>query len=394
MDAANVDAEFKPASQNALSVIRDWDMKKGWLMNSTRPSPGTHTLNEIMSQPSCWQECLNELERSGQLDKMPGRLAPQADWLFIGCGSSYYIALAAAASWAQLTGLRARAVPASEVLLFPDLLLTGKAPCQPVLISRSGRTSEVLKAAEYLESTRKIRTLAISCAADQPLGAICTISLNLVPADEKSTVMTRSFSSMLLGLQALAAAVAGKREFIEALGRVPAAAQAALEAMRPRIASFVQLNEFNDYVFLGQGPFFGIASESHLKVKEMSCSCAQCYHSLEFRHGPMSAVRPDTLMTFFLSESAYKAEREVLEEMKELGAKTLVVTNAADERVRHAADLLIELNLDVPECARLVVHVLAGQLLGYYTALKKGMDPDNPRFLSRVVILNEKAQGI
>jgi len=346
-------------------------------------------LKEIMSQPRCWKECLDLLERSGHLDETPGRLVPNADWLFIGCGSSYYIALAAAASWTLLTGLRAQAVPASEVLLFPNLFLTGKACCQPVLISRSGHTSEVLKAAEYLESTCGIRTLAISCAADQPLGAISAISLNLLPADEKSTVMTRSFSSMLLGLQALAAAVAGKRGFIEALRGLPAGAQAALDAMAPRIASFVHANEFTDYVFLGQGPFFGIASESHLKVKEMSCSSAQCYHTMEFRHGPMAIVQPNTLITFFLSESAFNAECDVLEEMKELGAKTLVIANSADERARRAADLLIELNLDVPECARLGVYVLAGQLLGYTTALKKGMDPDNPRFLSRVVILNE-----
>jgi glucosamine--fructose-6-phosphate aminotransferase (isomerizing) len=366
--------------------------KKGWwIMNSAQSSPGVHTLNEILSQPGCWQECLSALEGSGRLDEIARRLAPGGDLLFVGCGSSYYIALAAAASWSRLTGLCARAVPASEILLFPDLVLTGENRCQPILISRSGRTSEVLKAAEYLESTRQIPTVAISCSAGQPLQARCSSSINLPSADEKSTVMTRSFSSMLLGLQALAAAVAGKRDFIDALGRVSVAMQTALAAIVPQVGGFVQVNEFSDYIFLGQGPFFGIASESHLKVKEMSCSSSQCYHSLEFRHGPMSIVQPDTLVTFFLSESAYKAEREVLEEMKELGARILVVANTADERVRSAADLLIELNLDVPEFARLGGYVIAGQLLGYYTALKKGMDPDNPRFLSRVVILDQES---
>ncbi len=360
-------------------------------MNRAHPGSGTHTLSEVMSQPGCWQACFEEMRRSGQLDRLGRQVAPQAEWLFVGCGSSYYIGLAAAASWTRLTGMRARAVPASEVLLFPDLLLTGQAPCQPVLISRSGHTSEVVKAAEYLEGERDIRTLSISCATGQPLEAVCSETLYLLPADEKSTVMTRSFSSMLLGLQALGAALGGNGQFLEALFRLPSTTRNLLDTMRPRIEDFVRSNGLSDYVFLGQGPYFGIASESHLKVKEMSCSCAECYHSLEFRHGPKAVVRPETLVTFFLSESAYEAERDILEEAKELGATTLVVANAAEERVRSAADMLIELNLDVPELARLAPSVFAGQLLGLYTGLGKGMDPDNPRFLSRVVILGEEA---
>ena len=360
-------------------------------MDSDRPVLGVHALTEILSQPRCWQECLSDFERSGRIESAYRNFHSKQEWLFIGCGSSYYVALSAAASWTHLTGLRAKALPASEILLFPDISLANLAACQPVLISRSGHTSEVVKAAEYLEGACNVRTLAVSCAAGKPLEAICSTTLLLVAADEKSTVMTRSFSSMLLALQALAARVGGESRFSESLSSVPAAGQFALDAMKPQIETLVQAKAYSDYVFLGQGPFFGIASESHLKVKEMSCSSAQCYHTLEFRHGPKSTVSAGTLATFFLSETAYDQEREVLEEIKELGATTLVVTNSAEDRVRGAADLLIELNMDAPECARLTTHVLAGQLLGYYTALRKGLDPDNPRFLTRVVLLAEKS---
>ncbi len=360
-------------------------------MNCDQPSLGARTLSETLSQPRCWQECLTDLERSGRLDLVCRDFGSKQEWLFVGCGSSYYVALSAAASWTYLTGQRAKALPASEIILFPDISLIEGTPWQPVLISRSGHTSEVVKAAEYLENGRNVRTLAISCAAKQPLEAASSATIHLEPANDESTVMTRSFTSMLLALQALAAKVGGRQEFSESLSKVPRAAQAALDNMRPRIESFVRSNKFDDYVFLGQGPFFGIASESHLKVKEMSCSSSQCYHTMEFRHGPKATVGRRTLVTFFLSEAAYEEEREVLDEIKELGATTLVVTNTADTRARRAADLLIELNMDVPEYARLSTHVFAGQLLGYYTALRKGFDPDNPRFLTRVVLLAEKS---
>ena len=52
--------------------------------------------------------------------------------------------------------------------------------------------------------------------------------------------------------------------------------------------------------------------------------------------------------------------------------------------------LLMELQSDVPELLRPAAYLFAGQLLGLYTGLKKGLDPDNPRNLSRVVVLGEE----
>jgi glucosamine--fructose-6-phosphate aminotransferase (isomerizing) len=349
---------------------------------------GAQTRIEILSQPRCWAECFRALEAQDAL-RLAGRdgsLPP--DWLFIGCGSSYYVGLGAAASWTALTGLPARAAPASELLLFPELLLAAARPCQPVLISRSGHTSEVLKVAEQLELRHNLRTLAISCVTHQPLEEICAATLYLLPADEQSLVMTRSFTSMLLALQALAAERGRQEEFAAALRRLPEQTTPCLEAWAGRIEQFVAAHEFADYVFLGQGPFYAVASEAMLKVKEMSCSYAQCFHTLEFRHGPKAIVSPQTLVTFLLSERGHEAEREVLEDVKGLGGVTLVVTNRADAATRQAADLLVELNLEVPEYARLAAYALPGQLLGLFTGLKKGFDPDRPRNLSRAVILN------
>jgi glutamine---fructose-6-phosphate transaminase (isomerizing) len=357
-------------------------------MTDQQPAAGKNTLAEILSQPQCWLDCLRALETDGQLERIRTQLAADAEWLFIGCGSSYYIAQAAAASWIALTGKRARAFPASELLLFPELTLAGTAICQPVLISRSGYTSEVLRAAEYLESNRDIRTLAISCATGQPLEKIASATLYLLSADENSTVMTRSFTSMLLGLQALAAVVAQNNEFTMALRRLPTLAQGVLGCISPRIQEFVGSMDFEDYVFLAQGPLFGLAAEAQLKVKEMSCSYAQAYHTLEFRHGPKAIARPKTLVTFFLSETAYETELEVLQETKELGAITVAVANTGDPRARRSADLFLELKLDVPELARLAAYAFVGQLLGFYTGLRKGHDPDAPPNLSRVVILD------
>ena len=312
--------------------------------------------------------------------------------MFVGCGSSYYIALSAAAAWSSITGMRARAIPASELLLFPDIVLAGSENLAAVVISRSGRTSEAVRAAQLLERREEHSRSGRTGTPDQPLEQTATATLPLLPCDEQSTVMTRSFTSMLIGLQYLAACEANNSALLNWFSKLPGLAQKAMDSSAsasPRL--HCRSRQFADYVCLGQGPLYGLACETALKVNEMSVSYAQNFHTLEFRHGPKSIVGPETLVIFLLSEQGYDAECEVLQEIKGLGGTTLTVTNRADKRARAASDLLVEFDFELPELVRLAPYVFAGQLTGLYTGLKKGLDPDNPRHLSRVVVLDEEA---
>lgn len=350
---------------------------------------GVHSSAEILSQPECWQSCLESLENDKSFSDFAERFEKASGWLFVGCGSSYYVAQSAAATALSLTGRRAQAIPASELLLYPEATLAGAGGLTPVLISRSGRTSEVIKAAEVLKSCG-VPTLAVTCAPRERLEKIADAAILLSAADERSMVMTRSFSSMLLALQISTARAAGDSSFVSSLRKMPSLAAPIFKRVPAEVRRFVEKYRFSDYVCLGQGPFFGLACEYALKLTEMSLSYAQAFHTLEFRHGPKSIVGPETLLVFLLSDSGYEAEREVLEEMKALGGTTLTVTNRGDARVRAASDLVVELSLDVPELARLAPTLLTGQLLGLYTGLHKGLDPDSPRNLSRVVTLDKE----
>jgi glucosamine--fructose-6-phosphate aminotransferase (isomerizing) len=354
------------------------------LLTELKAGIGSHTISEIRSEPATWKSCLHTIHSSTGLQSLNRAFPSSVEWTFIGCGSSFYLAQSAAASWSMLTGERTRAMPASEILLFPQLL---PVPCQPVCISRSGRTSEMLEVMEYLEHKLNLRCHAITCGTDTPLEKMATQCVRLPAADEKSTVMTRSFTSMLVVLQALAAGRGERTDVLEGLRKLPDQVAAKLEGMQSTVESLVKSRQFADYVFLGQGPFFGIAQESMLKVKEMSCSYAQCFHTLEFRHGPKAIVSPETLVTFIVSESAFDAEVAVLEEIKKLGGTTFVITNVCNSAIRSFADFVVELSLDVPEIARVAPGVIPGQLLGFHTGIRKGLNPDEPTNLSRVVML-------
>jgi glutamine---fructose-6-phosphate transaminase (isomerizing) len=357
-------------------------------LNESTHRAGANTISEIFSEPQTWVKCLAALDGKGELRKLRALHSSEEEWIFVGCGSSYYLALIAAATWSLLTGEAARAIPASEILLFPKLL---PRDCRPILISRSGRTSEIIQAGKYLMEKNRTAALAITCGRGTPIEGVAAQAIVLPQADEKSTVMTRSFTSMLLASQLLAAESGGRSEVVNGICALPGEMEPRMPEIDETIRYVTQERVFADYVFLGQGPFYGVAQEAMLKVKEMSCSYAQCFHTLEFRHGPKAIVSPETLVTFFLSESGFESEVSVLQEIKELGGITLVITNAANRAVRESADYLIELSLGVPEVARAAAAVIPGQLLGFHTGIRKGFDPDNPRHLSRVVMLESSS---
>ena len=347
---------------------------------------GKQTLAEIFSQPQCWSASLGKLARGAELRAAVQLARPGAEWLFVGCGTSYYLAQSAASSFNHLN-LPAQAVPASDLLLYPGLTLHAGRHYVPVVISRSGRTSEAVRAARMLEKDHNLRSIAITCADGQPLESECTVTLKLLDADDQSTVMTRSFTSMLLGLQYLAATVSGDHAFGGTLLELAQQVEPLMKDTPQRLQSFVEARSFSDFVFLAQGPLFGIASECMLKVTESSCSYAQVFHSLEFRHGPKSIAGPETLITFLMSETSYNAELELLEEMKALGAATMAIANRIDSRAQQASDFAIELGLQTPEYARPAAFAIWGQLYGVYYGIKKGLNPDSPKNLTRVVEL-------
>ena len=349
--------------------------------------PAKHTLAEIFSQPQIWSETEKHLKKTGALEKLAETFSPRSPWLFIGCGSSYYLSRLIAALWTKHFYIPATGVPASELLFAPEETLRHLGAEQIVLMSRSGETTEVLRAAEMLQAHKTVQTLAVTCHPQSVLGKLCTHTFKLDWADEDSTVMTRSFTAILLAFQRLGLHFVGDEMLAGALQELPKKGQAWLDANARRIQEFAGKREFADYVFLGQNVHYWLAQEAGLKLTEMSSSYAQVYHSLEFRHGPRSIAGPDTLNTFYMIDSAKEEESTLLRVLKVFFAATCVVVDRATPEIKKHSDLLVELALDGPEFARYAVSAIPAHLLGTAAGLRKGLNPDAPRNLTRAVVL-------
>ena len=340
------------------------------------------TYEEINSQGQVWQATLAGF--AGRQDVVQEwHTQPHNDILFTGCGSTYYLSLSAAAIWRSLTGEIARAMPASEVWLFPELAFRAESTLLAT-VSRSAETSETIRAAQVYHSQTNYDFLSLTCYADRGLALQTPLTLVADRAMEQSVVQTRAFTSLLLLAQAAAAIAAKQPDNLARLGALALAFDRLIRDYEPLAKRLAQNQHLQRFVFLGSGIQYGLACEAMLKMKETSLSSSEAFHFLEFRHGPVSVVEPGTLIVGLLSNPARYYENQVLQELRQMGATVLAL---ADDCHGVSADELVELGSGLPDELRAPLELPVLQLLAYYRALENGLNPDEPKNLTAVVRL-------
>jgi glucosamine--fructose-6-phosphate aminotransferase (isomerizing) len=317
-------------------------------------------------------------EASAELARM---LKGRANIRFLGCGSSYHAAIMAAQVGSQLIDRgEASSVVCSDFIIYPDCYLRhfGKEDLF-VLISRTGRTTEILIAEEILRK-RGLARLSVTTFADSDLALRATSSINLTEAQEQSVTATRSVTSSTLALLALVFLAKGAPSFLEQLLEAHDGFFQGFQEYCTIMSRIVDGHDLRKFVFLGSGPFYGLAKEAELKVKEMSQTDAEANQPLEFRHGHKSLLDQRTLVVLFPTSAGLEYERSSLSQMRRQGAKLLVVSSREEaNRLEGLSDFLVVLNVRLTEQAKLVYYQLFGQLAGFYQALKKGIDPAHPQ---------------
>jgi fructoselysine-6-P-deglycase FrlB-like protein len=281
------------------------------------------TADEIGSQPRLWRQAAA---------LRPDVLPPsEADVCVIGCGTSLYMAQAWAALREAAGNGRTDAFPASEVPL-------GRRYDVVVALSRSGTTTEVVHALGRLQAAR---TVAITAVAGTPVAEAADDALVLDFADEASVVQTRFATTALTLLRA--------HEGVDT-------AAAADDAER---ALTLPLPDAADrWAFLGRGWTVGLAHEAALKLREAAQAWTEAYPVFEYRHGPISIAGPGAAVWF-------------------LGAPT----DGIGDRVAEAGGAVIAPDLDP------LASLVLAQRTAVALAEAAGLDPDNPRNLTRSVVL-------
>ncbi|GAX51956.1 SIS domain-containing protein [Streptomyces olivochromogenes] len=295
----------------------------------------THVEHELNSQPECWIRAAEQAKaHDGALPEVGERVA------IVGCGTSFFMAQAAAALREGSGQGETDAFAASE---FPE----SRSYDRVVALTRSGTTTEVLELLGRLRG--RTRTTAITADPATPVMERADDLVVLDFADERSVVQTR-FATTALTL------------FRAHLGLhtddIVADARTALATPLPE-----GLVDCAQFTFLGRGWTVGLANEAGLKMREASLAWTEAYPAMEYRHGPISVTTAGTA-TWMLGE----APEGLAEQVRATGGRW----------VAGELDPLAEL--------------VRAQRLAVAVAAARGLDPDRPRHLTRSVVLAPSAR--
>jgi glutamine---fructose-6-phosphate transaminase (isomerizing) len=339
---------------------------------------GEFTRAEIDSQPEVWAAALQVLAAQRADIKQLWQRGHYDHVVFTGCGSTYFLALAAASLLQELGGQPACALPASELWLSPASSYARQGRTLLVAVSRSGSTTETVRACEAFKRSGRGDLVTLSCYPDQPLAQLGALNVVLPSGQEDSVVQTRAFSTLYLGAVAVAALWTGAAALFDELSGLPAAGRRVLNNCAALAQSIGRDLEVDRFYCLGSGPRYSLACEYALKMKEMSLTHSEPFHFLEFRHGPMSMVTGNTVLVGLVSEANCAHELKVLSEMRDRGARSVSVGESGVE---------VEFQSGLSEAARGALYLPFAQLIGYERSLAKGLNPDQPHNLTAVVKL-------
>jgi len=360
-----------------------------------------YTAKEIWDQPTVWEKTFEKL--SGEREDISAfwnkALQKSKRIILTGAGTSAYIGYSIEGSFQRHTNIPTISIPTTHLVTHPEDYLKADLPALIISFARSGNSPESVAAVKLVDSIcKECYHLVITCDANGELAKYKSknekFTFVLPPeSNDKSLAMTSSYTSMLLsGL--LFARLDKVDELRDQVSYLVKYGNKVINEHSDTMREIAKL-DFNRAVFLGSGPLFGTATESHLKLQELTDGQIICKNDsfLAFRHGPKAVIDEKTIVMFLFSnkKSVLRYEKDLVKSMQK-GKKALMLIGVSDSPV---SDLKLDKEIycceketEIDEEFLAVCSVLPAQILGLFKSLELGLKPDNPSVsgaISRVV---------
>lgn len=356
-----------------------------------------YMLKEIYEQPDAIRQTLMGRVSAGEvnLDGIGSlnyeALSKVENIHLIACGTSYHAAFVSRYWLEHYAG-----VPCSVEIASEYRYRTVQTPPNTLYItlSQSGETADSLAALEKAQSTGKyLSSLAICNVDESSLTRLADATILTHAGPEIGVASTKAFTTQLVALLLTCVAVAKARGVddshldgvVEGLNQCPSLVDQVLgldKAIETMAEDFI---EKEHTIFLGRGPFFPVALEGALKLKEISYIHAEGYPAGELKHGPLALVDSEVpVVAVAPNDALLEKLKSNLEEVRARGGRLYVIAEEGTD-IHEGEGIKV---LRMPACPEPVAPILFTiplQLLSYHVAVMRGTDVDQPRNLAKSV---------
>jgi len=351
-----------------------------------------HMIKEIFEEPSVVRRTIEE-ERD-RTRKIAQEISSSGfDMIYIaGSGTSYHAGLASQYALSNLTNLMTSIIPASE---FQSWIPT-KIPRKVLLmaISQSGESSDVLEAAEAALG-RGMTLLAVTNTPSSKLAEMSDYHLLPKSGKELAIPATKTYVTTLMSIFMLSVELARGtvdpeelRRIRDLLYRAPRSLEETLRSLNSRIRDIAQRYRDTNLLFLlGGGPNYATALEGALKLKETCTIFAEGFATREFLHGPMRLVDERTLVIMLVPPDEVDVYLSLSSSLRGFGAPVIMISEEGEgsDVLSDSSDEAILVPSELPKVFSPILYIVPLQLFAYHSAVSRGLNPDRPEKLTKVV---------
>ena len=353
-------------------------------------------LKEIFDEPTVYNNIINKYVPNydvKDLEKNFGNFSKYEKITIIGCGSAYHAGMAAKSLFEEYANIEVNVEMASEYR-YKKVIPNSKELI--ILISQSGETADTLEALRKAKSNQMdtlgiINVLSSSIARESDKVIYCLAGCEIAVAT------TKAYLAQLLILSLLSILMAYQRKeidnnqannYLKDLKILLKNTQLILDNKDTYEKIAKKVYQDKEMFFIGRNIDYALCMEASLKMKEISYIHSEAYPAGELKHGTISLIEDNTLVTGIITKQNIAAKTiSNLKETKARGSKILLVTTNSLYQDYQNDKFYQEIIIidDINQFFVPLTIITTMQFLSYYVALYKGEDIDQPRNLAKSV---------
>ena len=361
---------------------------------SMTPEPYLHwTLKEINEQVDSIERVISlggrlindEEVKLGGLEDNKKRLLFLENIILLGCGTSYYSGLLGINYFKELCNFNTVQLFDGADFTIKDVPKFGKTGL--ILLSQSGETKDLHRCIK-IGKENDLFLIGVVNVVDSMIAREVDCGCYLNAGREVGVASTKSFTSQVIILSMIAIWFAQKKNInlnkriniIRNLRNLSFDVQTILNRYETKILDFIPLLNYNSCFILGKYKGEAIAKEGSLKIKEISYIHAEGYSASSLKHGPFALLEENfPVILLSLNKKHYHKIESVYEEIKSRKASIIFITN--DPNSKKENTILLPKNESYSD----LLGIIPIQLMAYHLSISKGINPDMPKNLAKVV---------
>ncbi len=303
---------------------------------------------------------------------------------FFGCGSSFMLSKSASLLFSSFENTSASAIAAGEYIVDPDFWKETVKDSIVVTISRSGKTSEMVKAIKHIKETLGCDVISISMKDNNDIMPMAQLNMTLDWCYDNSVCQTRTVTNLYTSILLLASYYNNDEALRESV-KVACETNEKFQADNRETLEKIAALDWTDVTVLADGPVRGIAEEGALAFTEITMLTGRYFPMLDYRHGPIVISGEKSLTIMLINPAEDELQKDMVADVMSHGGPVVVVSKHKDNIYGATAHIQID-GID-NFAAWGIPFIYLSQMTSLIKSVNMGGNPDAPKGLDAFIIL-------